>query len=324
MAKEILIYNPIYDFTAADFINQMEANKGEDVSIRLNCPGGGVYAAYGMYAKYAEHSKGKKVKVDGQAKSGGFFFCVYADDVECLDVSDFMIHRAAMPSWIENDPKEFTDEVKAVLTRMNDGLKAATAKKIDPAMFKELKGVSLDDVFSLDKRIDVNITAAEAKQMGLVQTITPLTPAKKKEINTYAARVGAMAIYTETEISIPQNQNKMTASEFKAANPAEYATIVAEGVTAEKTRVDTLMVYVDVDPVAVATAIKEGKTLDPVMAAEFGRKLVAKAGITAISADGAAVPVITTTTPGAQATAEQVAEAKFLAEVAENRKKMTI
>jgi len=319
MTKEILLYSPIYSFTAADFIEQMEANKGNDITVRMNCPGGEVYGAYGMYAKYAEHTKGKTLKVDGMAKSGGFFFCVYADDVECLDVSDFMIHRAAYPSWMEEDPEIFTDEVKAQLTKINTSLQAATEAKIAPATFHLITGVTLDEVFSLNSRIDVNITAAQAKEMGLVNRVNALTPAKKNEIHALASSYGVAAFSTEPVLT--QTTNIMTSADFKAANPAAYDAIVKEGADAEKMRVSSLMVFHDVDPKAVAEAIENGGTLTPKMTAEFQRKMFAKAGLANIAADATAD--VTTGVTDNTTTAEQAANADFMAQVKANVKKMT-
>lgn len=298
MAKEILLYSPIYSFTAADYIEQLEANKDMDITVRMNCPGGDVYAAYGMIAKFAEHNKGKQIKVDGQAKSGGFFMCCYAEDVECLDVSDFLAHRAALPSYIEDNKDYFTDEMKAMLTRINTSLRAGIESKISAKKFKNVTGVSLDDMFSLDNRIDVSITAEQALKMGLVKKVIPLTTEKKDEINALSIINGVAAFSNEPKINNEEKTNTMeikTLAEFKIAYPGIYAEAHTEGVKAgqgkEKIRVESWLAWSEIDPVAVAKGIEDGSEVDQKVNSQMTVKAVAKAQLIKAEAENtAAIP----------------------------------
>jgi ATP-dependent protease ClpP protease subunit len=122
--KEIVLYTSINNYSAEDYITRLEAFKNNDISVRMNCPGGDVYAAYGMIAKFSEHKKGKEIKVDGYAASCGFFMCCAADNVECLDVSEFIAHRAALPAYVENNKDAFTPELKAHVNMINSQLRA--------------------------------------------------------------------------------------------------------------------------------------------------------------------------------------------------------
>lgn len=319
MPKEILLYSPIYSFTAEDYIRELEANKSTAIVVRMNCPGGDVLATYGMIAKFQEHSKGKKIQVDGMAKSCGFFMCYAADEVECLDVSEFLAHRASYGSWIENDPERFTAEMKESLNKTNQALRAIIESKTTSQKFFAVTGISLDAMFSLESRIDVPITAAQAKELGLVTKINPLTATKKAEVMALSSQYGIAAFSKEPIIITNENISAMTLQEFKAAHPAIYAEAVKEGTTAEQSRVAALMVYNDVDPEAVATAIKEGKSLDNVMIAEMGKKMFSKNKITAIGADNA--PEVKTAEELAAKTAEETNKATFDAEVKANLKK---
>lgn len=320
MEKEIVFYTSVYPSSVADFIGQMQDAKGNDVCVRVNTPGGDTLTGMGMIAKYNEHAKGKKIKVDGMAMSFGAFLCCYADDVECLESSQFLFHRSAFPDWVESDPEIFTAELKTLLTRNNSVLRKGMEGKLDLAKFVSISGKTLDDMFSLDSRIDIRFTAAEAKEIGLVNKVIPLNSEKKKEINSLCSSLGMAAAYTETTTTT--QITVMTAAEFKTANPAAYAEIVKEGVTAEQTRVNTLLVYISDDTATVVKAIKDGATLDPVMSAELGRKIQAKAGLATIA--GEAAPVIETGVAGATVTAEAAAIAKFNEEVKANRKTMII
>jgi hypothetical protein len=52
--KEIILYNYLYDASAANFIAQLEAYKDDDVVIRMNTGGGSPESTFGMIAKISE------------------------------------------------------------------------------------------------------------------------------------------------------------------------------------------------------------------------------------------------------------------------------
>lgn len=320
MAKEILLYSVLWGYSAENFINQMEANKNSDVKVRMNTPGGDVLATYGMIAKFQEHSKSKIVQVDGQAKSCGFYMCLAADDVECLNVSEFLAHRAAYPEWIEKDPEIFTDAFKQSLNKTNGYLRQIIESKVSAAKFQAITGVSLDAMFSLDSRIDVPITAEQAKEMGIVKRISSITGDKKNEIMALSATYGVAAFAKEPIIENSNNNIVMNAQEFKTANAAAYAEIVNEGVKKERERVSALMVYNEYDPKAVSEAIENGTEITPKMMAEFGLKAAASAQLKAVESD--TPPAVATAEQGAAVTAEAANLAKFNEEVKKHLKKI--
>lgn len=315
MAKEILLYQPIYSYSAASFIKELDDNKGNDVCVRMNCNGGNVMDAMGMIAKYNEHTGTKSVKVDGRAASMAAYFCAMTDDVECLDVSEFLIHRAAFPEWVENDKSVFTDDMKAMLARHNATLRGSLERKIDESKFKRMKGKSFDDIFSMDSRIDVTLTAKEAHSLGLVSRVIPLNKSKKREINALAGNVGIAAFYddnAESEtINEPQKPVKMTIAEVKA-DSAVYAQIKAEILAEEKDRVGAFAEYAAVDPAAVLAEIVAGNKFTQTFAAKMNVKAMSKDGIKNIT-DASAKPVATGE-PNEE-TAEAKAEKAALAEM---------
>ena len=76
----------------------------------------------------------------------------------------------------------------------------------------------------------------------------------------------------------------MTLAEIKANHPTLVEQILKENaektkegiINAERDRVGSWMVYIDVDPKAVKEGITEGKTLSATQQAEFGRLLIAQ------------------------------------------------
>src|SRR5277367_4860470 len=105
MPKDILIYGRIDAYTAAQFFKDINDATENDESVtlnfRINTGGGEPEYGWGIAAKVNE-VENKKVKVDGKAYSWGTMACCYAEDVEALDVSQFMVHRAAYPEWFES------------------------------------------------------------------------------------------------------------------------------------------------------------------------------------------------------------------------------
>ena len=293
MPNELLIYGNIYTQSSIDFITGMgEANSDEELVVRLNTDGGDVLYGWGMIAKFIEHEGPKLVKVDGKAYSMGAYFCAYADNVEALDVSSFMIHRAAYSSWFEGS-EYFTDELKSQLEDVNKKLMAALKAKIDVAKFEQIKGVKLKDVFSMNGRIDVLLTAQEAKQIGLVNKISKITPKKMKAINSEMNRVAASftgveniegptsndvepvvaSIDKTNNNNNSKNDGKMSPEEFRKQHPEAAKAMEDNAVKAERDRVNAWLKFNDIDAKAVAEGIESGENISQTAMADFSKKM---------------------------------------------------
>jgi len=279
MAKEVLLYGHINDESAISFINSLNESEGEDLVVRVNSEGGSPEYGWGMAAKFGEFSGKKTVKVDGQAYSMGLNFLLYADHSECLDVSKFLLHRAAYPEWVESSSM-FTDGMKENLKSVNDQLQKAFANKVDVEKFETLTKRTLKEVFSMDSRVDVFFDAKVAKAIGLVSKVIPITPSKRAELMAIAANYKGEF---KTEII-----KKMDINELKNSHSSVYSEAVALGQAAEQDRVGAWMAFVDVDSTAVATGIASGKPLSQTAMAEFAKKAMSKNALAAIAADSAA------------------------------------
>ncbi len=302
MPKEILIYSNIQDNSAMDFINSVnEIESDGELNIRINTNGGNPEYGWGMIAKFAEFEGKKSVKIDGKAYSMGMFFSCYADKVECLDVSNMLLHRAAYSEWFEKS-EYFTEALKGNLIEINKSLETAFKNKIDVAKFEDIKGVKLKDVFSMDNRIDVFLTAKEAKQIGLVSKINKITPSKKAEIDASMMEIAAK--YNETYISedltdkneieakdalIENKQKKinMTIEKLKADHPELFAQVLAMGVEQEHDRINAFLTFSDVDMNAVKDGIKSGKQISSSQMTELTIKKVSKDTLSAMESSNA-------------------------------------
>jgi len=282
MPKELYLYSPVYDFVAQDLIASIQEFISEEVTLRVNTPGGSVFSTWGIIAKMKEHGN-VSIKVDGAAMSSGANMLLYATNVEALDVSKFLFHRADM--YVANP------EDQAFLDDINKDLKAKMKMKINAAKFKEITDYSIDELFDSTKRIDVVLSAKEMKEIGIVTKINKLTPADVTAFNNkmfaVAASVAA-SVEAKEEVKIEKpiiKINKMTIEALKAEHPELFNSIIALGVAKEKDRTGAWLAFVDVDAEAVSKGIKDGVELSATAMAELSRKSFSAKALKDIEAD---------------------------------------
>lgn len=319
MPKEVLVYTPIYDYSAERFITALDSMKRDDIMVRVSSDGGSPESAFGMIAKMKEHQGRVDVGIDGRARSMAAFLPCYATGkVTALDTSEFLFHRASYGQYVESSPELMTEARKQSLKGTNDDLRAAFESKINAEAFQRVTGKSVDELFSLDSRIDVRMTAAQAKEVGLVDEIINITPIMKAAIDANFVRMAAdyglapeivaevtPEPVTQTTIKI----NKMTIADLKANHPELVAAVITE----ERDRVGALLAFADVDLEKVKAAITAGENLTQTLSAEFTRKAIAQGGLKALEEGGA--PAVETTTVTKEATADEVALEAFREEV---------
>lgn len=284
MPKEILLYSGIYDFVAESFITKMEAAKDDDITLRINTGGGDVQSGFGMIAKFAEHKGVKNIKVDGKANSMGAFFLAYADNVEALDVSEIVLHRAAYPSWVESREGFKDSEEFKGLVSINSSLRKGLESKIDIVAFEKETKVTLDSMFSTDSRIDVSLTPKQALKIGLINKVNKLTSKMSAEIqsNTYtiAAEFGVDLKNIKADIlpvikDKPKTITKMTIEDLKANHSEVYNQIFAKGseagIAERNDTVEAWLIFNDADAKTVSEGIKSGEKLSQAKMAELTR-----------------------------------------------------
>jgi len=191
MAKPILLYNAIYP-DIAEILTEKILENPEDESIELwiNSPGGSLTAGWSILAALNESRSKINMTVTGDASSMAFYMLLFADNVKAYDTSNFLIHRAG--SMWEEMMNE--DELKDLDSR-NKVIRKKLEAKIDAAKFEEVTKKKFDDIFSMEGRIDVRLTAQQAKKIGLVDEIAKLNPILRAEIeNKYYNDIAALAI----------------------------------------------------------------------------------------------------------------------------------
>lgn len=317
--NELLIYGPIWSESARLFVESFAELEGDSVTLRINTDGGGPEDGWSMIARFAEFQGSKSVKVDGKAYSMGAFVCLYADTVDCLDVSQFLFHRAAYSAWYES---EYMDEPTRVnLINVNKKLREAFEAKIDVAKFEALKvckdnGITVNRLFSMDERVDVYLTADEAKKIGLVKNIVKLTPQKAASINAKIGSIKSLAasanvetyflqapklevqetpqpvapIATQTSINNPINNRKMTIAELQAQHPDVYAQVLQSGIAQERERVGAWNAWHEIDSKRALEGIASGNPLTQKDVQEFTVTAVKSNALKGLEANANALP----------------------------------
>jgi ATP-dependent protease ClpP protease subunit len=307
MAKDILLYGEIWKYSALYFFEQIKEALQEDPSaemtLRINTEGGDPDYAMGMIAKIQELPDQFEIKGEAMLHSLGLFFLCYVpkSKIEILDVSKAVLHRAAYPSWLES-MAGFKESISYdILAKVNKDLEKAFRARVDVDVLENLpqlksKDITLKDIFSLESRVEVLLTASDLKKIGLVDSITKITPTKSVEMS---ARVDAFKKCRSLEEfklaakSAPSNDHEsnnttMTLEELKAKHPELHAQIVKAAAAAERERVEAWLEFLDVDAEAVTKGIKEGKELTMKSMAEFTRKGMNASALKKVKDDSAA------------------------------------
>lgn len=298
MAKQILLYGEIFDYSAGLFMENMEDAKDDDITLRINTIGGDPESGFGMIGKWKEHTGEKKIQVDGKAFSMGTFFLCYVDYAEALDVSQFLLHRAAYPEWLEASESYFTDSRRKRLENANKSLRKALESKIDVAEFEKISKVTMDELFSMEARVEVILDAKQAKKIGLINKINKITPEIQASIESCNGEMIKMAAKhvpskeaddDKTSKKSNENFNTMDVQKLKSEHPGLYAQIfeagVAQGISTEKERIGAWMAFADIDLKTVTEGINGEKAPSAKDMAELTRKGISAAALENIEGD---------------------------------------
>lgn len=281
MAKQISILTPLFSFIVEDIIARInEIPIEDDLDVLLNSPGGSVFAGWTVGSVLAERKGKVKIKVAGHAASMAPALLLFADSTEALDVTQFMLHRADM--FVEND------EEKELLAQINKDLFKKLSSKIDGFKLKEIKGVTLKEIFEGEERINVWLTAKEAKEIGLIDKVVKLerksvTAYYGEEISAILKPVAEKVIEEKTpkveikDIVKPiknKNPKKMDKKELMAQHPDLYNEIMQDGATLERDRIEAWTSFSTIDVKAVAEGIKSGEAITNKDFAAFAEKQI--------------------------------------------------
>lgn len=265
MEELVIFYMSVHDFSVEIFLKDLanaEKESPDKITIRLSSNGGSVESGWGMVAGFRDFKDrfngDVMVKVDGIAASWAAIFLLFVEGAEAIKQSRFLLHRASFPSFVE-----VTDEKMEQLKDINKEIKQAFVQRINIDKFEKIAGVSVNRFFDSEKeRIDVNLTAKQAKSIGLIKNVINLNPVEIKALNNSLIAASAETIEAEIPEEKIETEKTMTFEEFKTKHPEEYNKIVAssteEGKKDEMNRVKAWMEFSEIDSEASAKGIKDG------------------------------------------------------------------
>ncbi len=124
---ELLLYGAISsnqswweDRVTPEQFNKELAALGEDVPeivVRINSPGGDVFAANAIYTRLKDHTAMITVKIDGWAASAATIIAMAGDTIKIAKNGVFMIHDPAMTVWDTfraEDFEKLAEELKVI------------------------------------------------------------------------------------------------------------------------------------------------------------------------------------------------------------------
>jgi len=146
----------------AEDLAALELEAGDELTIRVNSPGGSVFDGLAIYNQLKQHPATKIVKVEGLAASAASFIIQAADQVEVAEASFVMIHRAWFVTIGDAD-----DHLKsAALLEQNDGVIADIyAKRSKKPAAEWTEAMSAETWY----------TGPEAVEAGLADRLIPET-----------------------------------------------------------------------------------------------------------------------------------------------------
>lgn len=277
---EILFYGEVTNFSVASLIGRLAEAKNQKANINVltNSAGGDPDPGFGLIAKMREYPYGKMMTVHGAAYSTAAFAALFVDKVRAIEQAKFLFHRVAAFNMADEKLPVMVD----LLTSRNNDLRKAMEEKLDISAFERISGVTLDELFSLENRIDVVLDANQALEIGLVTEIIPLPAREAEEINSRMVMAASANSLGIKPIEIEKRKNKsMDLEKLKKEHPEVYAQALLEArqqpvaddgetvLKKERARVAAWQVWAEVDAKRVADGIASGLEISPKDTQEF-------------------------------------------------------
>lgn len=275
----------------------------------IDSPGGTVDGTQSFANVIKNAGKRTVALVDGMMCSAAYWLGSQANEVYCSSGTDFVGSIGTMCSFVDRSKsmeskgvvlREYyatasTDKNQNYKKAINGDGKNLIEQELDPINDVFLSSVRVargnkisiesENVFSGKTYI-----ASQAMEYGLVDGITSFEELLSSEIARTNKRINISNVYNK-------NSN-MNLEQFKAEHPEAYAAAVSAGVHKERERVNTWLVYNDIDPANVKAGIESGNDMGTATQADFNRKAFVKNNLAVLEADSApALSTPATNTP---------------------------
>lgn len=294
--------------------------------VRVDSPGGSAAGMKYMQITMQSLTKPKVTMVtrQGMAASGGWGILSEGDYVmaESADASVGCHGVMWSVSGVPNGQKDAGGEVNFTVISVTSPNKNESTER---AINNNDTSLMQAEVDKLHLEFQASTRAArpnikEDQMTGAMYPASEVVGTMIDAIGTQKEGLNKILELSKSKLNfIPHNSNTkkvMKSEEYKTQHPEEYAKVFDAGVTAERDRVDTWMVYHDIDPVAVQKGIESGKAVSNKEMAAFNLKASMGAGLQALRKDSAGniIPPEAETIIETPKTAKQIAdEAEFKA-----------
>ena len=215
----------------------------DEIVLRIDSPGGSVFAGIGLYSYLKDHKAKVKVYIDGMCASIATVIAMAGDEIYMNAGAQFMIHNPWTVAM--GEAKELRQDAEVL-----EGLK----ESIINTYMTKCKLTKEELIKAMDKT--TYYQANQALEVGFITEITHLVDAKNCENNAK----GWDMSYEDYEnryknlAPIPQNKDQnqgqedlknMKKEDIKNENPDVYNEILEEGRNAERERIKALDDLVD-------------------------------------------------------------------------------
>lgn len=148
---------------AESFVRELVAVDAPVIHLRINSPGGDVFAARAIEAAIREHKSKIVAHVDGYAASAASYVAIAADEVEMSPGAFFMIHKA----WTVGLGNADDMRKEADLLDKIDGSLAET--------YASVTGKTVDEIMEM-MAAETWLTAAESVDLGFADRVSEDAP----------------------------------------------------------------------------------------------------------------------------------------------------
>ena len=169
--SEILLYGEVGgEIVASEVVREIQSATGEDLTVRINSPGGDVYQGISIMNALRSHPATVTAVVEGLAASAASFIAVGgADRVVMRPTAELMIHEAM--SFIGGNAAEMS-RVVADLDRISANLSTVYAERSggDPAEWRER--MRAETWFSAEEAVAAGLADAVEDGRAAVAAVT--------------------------------------------------------------------------------------------------------------------------------------------------------
>lgn len=279
--------------TPAQFNKELAA-LGEDIPeiiVRINSPGGDVFAANAIYTRLKDHTATVTVKIDGWAASAATIIAMAGDTIKIAKNGVFMIHDPAMTVWDTFKAEDFekmAEELKVIKQSIINTYAMKTGrdeKEISDFMSEEkwwTGDAAVENGFCDELMFEESKTVVENANRIIVNSV-PFDIANFKTVpkmllnsitgeGSFSDGAGPENKNQKEEEEMGPKDSKITTIEaLKAAYPDLVATIENNAKAEERERIKALE---DAAPDGFEDIVKAAKFENPVSAGEMAVKIL--------------------------------------------------